>query len=361
MLLKITGLTVARKLRDNWFSVYGVPNRLHSDQGRCFEGEVVHQLYRLYGIKKSRTSPYHAQGNGQTERFNWTLINLIKSIDFFFTIANGQSYYLTWCISITQPVIASPGYLLTLLCSVDLRPYWSLDHMINAVESDWDQEYVMSQAKYMSKAWSIAKTRLEQAAQSRERRHKIHSLPIEIGARVLLQKTGFKDRHKLEDHYSSESYIVTACNNQQNLCEVRPVTGGPSRWVNRKMVMLDPRCHEDPVQEDPVQFDPVDEPDDSTDSEPEFPGFCLLFDPASDDQGDEAATVTGPRRSKRVAKGRHRNPYNEPRSVCARSQSTANMVALEHDRDMGEPTMGSVFVARLSGEIIMAKPRELSS
>ena len=45
------------------------------------EGEVVRILCGLYGIKKSRTIPYHPVGNAQAERFNRTLFGLIKSLD----------------------------------------------------------------------------------------------------------------------------------------------------------------------------------------------------------------------------------------------------------------------------------------
>ena len=74
-------VTVVCKLRDHWFTKFGIPNRLHSDQGRNFEGEVIRELCALYGIKKTRSTPYHPKGNAQAERFNRTLFGLIKSIN----------------------------------------------------------------------------------------------------------------------------------------------------------------------------------------------------------------------------------------------------------------------------------------
>ena len=59
---------------------YGFPEKFHSDQGQNFIGKVMKNLYKLTGIKQTRTTPYHPMGNGLSERFNRTLLSMVGTL-----------------------------------------------------------------------------------------------------------------------------------------------------------------------------------------------------------------------------------------------------------------------------------------
>ena len=76
-----TAKTTAEAFFQNFVVHYGLPARLHTDQGANFESKLVKELSEITGIKKSSTTPYHLQGNVQCERFNRTLINILGMLE----------------------------------------------------------------------------------------------------------------------------------------------------------------------------------------------------------------------------------------------------------------------------------------
>ena len=49
--------------------------------GANFESKLLTELCSIASISKSRTTPYHPMGNGMTERFNRTLLDMIGTLD----------------------------------------------------------------------------------------------------------------------------------------------------------------------------------------------------------------------------------------------------------------------------------------
>lgn len=97
--------TVAQVLVVEWFYKFGVPSRIHSDQGRNFESSLVQQLCALYKVEKSRTTPYQPAGNGQCERFNRTLHNLLRALPMSRKMENGPHASHKRCSATTPPLI----------------------------------------------------------------------------------------------------------------------------------------------------------------------------------------------------------------------------------------------------------------
>lgn len=67
-------LTVVKIL---YFVHYGLQTWIHSNKEKDFESQLVKKLLAVLGIRKSRTSPYHPQGDPQPERFNQTLLSML--------------------------------------------------------------------------------------------------------------------------------------------------------------------------------------------------------------------------------------------------------------------------------------------
>ncbi|MCG8048998.1 MAG: DDE-type integrase/transposase/recombinase [Candidatus Thiodiazotropha endolucinida] len=71
--------TVAKLLVEQLFSRFGIPEQIHSDQGRQFESKLFYEMCELLQIDKTRTTPYHPQSDGMVERYNKTLCSMLRA------------------------------------------------------------------------------------------------------------------------------------------------------------------------------------------------------------------------------------------------------------------------------------------
>ena len=101
--------TIAQRLVDEFFCRFAIPDQIHSDQGRQFESSVMTEVCKLLQIEKTRTTPYHPQFDGQVERFNRTLVDMLS--------ATCKEHPFDWenhlkkvCFAYNTIVHASTGY-----------------------------------------------------------------------------------------------------------------------------------------------------------------------------------------------------------------------------------------------------------
>ena len=69
-----------KTLWDKFIVHYGLPKRILMDHDQSFKSWLVADLCKLMGMQRIWTSPYHLQTNGQCERFNSTLINMLRTL-----------------------------------------------------------------------------------------------------------------------------------------------------------------------------------------------------------------------------------------------------------------------------------------
>ena len=62
------------------FCQLGIPEQLHSDQGKQFESKLIQYLCKILKISKTRTTGYRPQCDGLVECFNRTLQDMIATI-----------------------------------------------------------------------------------------------------------------------------------------------------------------------------------------------------------------------------------------------------------------------------------------
>ena len=67
-LRNITADSVVKQIKREWIGRHGSPETLLTDQGQQVDGAEVRKLCEEYSIKKKRSSPYHPEGDGISER-----------------------------------------------------------------------------------------------------------------------------------------------------------------------------------------------------------------------------------------------------------------------------------------------------
>ena len=341
--------TTANVLVKEWFSTFGVPYQLHSDQGRSFEAAIIHQLCKLYDIRKPKTTAYHREGNSKCERFNRTLHNLLRTLP--------PEVKRKW-----------PDRLPTLLYAYNCTPHSSMgfppyqlmfgrqpclpvDHLLKIHDEEGNDggcsigEWVEAHQKHLAMAFHIAARNTEAAAEARQAHYNktARDHPIPVGATVL-KKRHHLGRHKIQEDWDATPYIVVA-RPDLNVYTVQLSDGsGPSKNVTRRDLQ---QINTGPVTD-------VEETDSASDDESHMIAMSVIslanqpetthYDIVVDDGRLEDSIENLPRRSTRSTKGQHSNREHLPKSVLSGTTSEGMVNTLAHQH--GPPTFENMGQAK---------------
>lgn len=235
-----TARTTAKALFDKFVVHYGFPARIHSDQGRNFESDLIKELCKLAQVSKSRTTPYHPMGNGMCERFNRTLMHMLG------TLADEEK--VNWKDFVAPLVHA---YNATKHSSTGVSPFYvmfgrhprlaidvRLGHDLNGFQSK--SSYVRDLTKRLELAYKLAADNAKESSRHQktvyDKRRPTARLLL-IGDEVLVKNVTPKS--KLENFWEGDIHVVVGKPNDEIpvYCVVKKDGTGRKRNLHRNLLM----------------------------------------------------------------------------------------------------------------------------
>ena len=209
-----TAKTTADAFYNEFIVKYGIPTKLHSDQGANFESNIIKELCEVMDIKKTRTTPYHPMGNGCVERYNRTLLNMLGTLE--------PSKKADWKKYIPSLVYAynCTKHETTKISPFELmfgrKPRLPIDSVFEAAQietataSRTTKEYAEELRDRMKATRDIVKQHMMQA-QLKQKTHfdkKAKAARIHVGDKILVRILAHEGKHKISDKFEDEEYTV---------------------------------------------------------------------------------------------------------------------------------------------------------
>ncbi|KAK3086720.1 hypothetical protein FSP39_022469 [Pinctada imbricata] len=351
-----TARTTAEALFKHFIVHYGIPGKIHSDQGAQFESKVIAELCNILDIRKSRSSPYHPMGNGACERFNRTLIGMLGTLEKE-QKADWKTYVAPLVHAYNSMRQESTGYPPFYLMfgryprlPIDLA--FGLDRVRESPKEP-RSKYVETVRRKLEKAYEMARSSSERAKERQKDFYyiKAKGAVIDIGDEVLVKIVSFDGKHKLSNKWEDHTYLVLDKPNRDIPVYVvqRKDGQGRKRTLHRNLLLplrsrveaprIIPTIHPKPAprksKPEPEvtqrattqrarRGPPRTEIESSSDSENDYTGEYLhiestrppsveshIFDAAADREGTDTNIGDGPDPTHRIESSRREQPDSD--------------------------------------------------
>uniref|UniRef100_A0A669B1Z3 Gypsy retrotransposon integrase-like protein 1 n=1 Tax=Oreochromis niloticus TaxID=8128 RepID=A0A669B1Z3_ORENI len=232
--------TVAKCLWDNFLVHYGIPEKLHSDQGPDFESRTIKELCKMAGIHKIRTTPYHPRGN-PVERFNRTLLNMLGTLT-----TEEKTHWkdfvkpLVHAYNCTRSDVTgySPYELM-----FGRQPRLPID-LVFGLPVDNNRpthsQYVQNLKSHLEKSYKIAIGNTEKLMGRNKSCFDQHITPseLDVGDRVLVRNVKLRGKHKIADKWEPDIYVVVKRADNIPVYTLRPENKPkPIRTLHRDLLL----------------------------------------------------------------------------------------------------------------------------
>ena len=241
---------------DEYICRFGCFESLHSDQGANVDGAVFKGLCDLIDAAKTRTTPYHPQGDGQVERLNKSLVKILCKLI--------SDHRRDWADFVPKAVLA---YNTSVHESTGFTPYrlmfgreaiLPLDAVLKLETSPPQRggqsypDYVVQQKKQLEETEHLVRENLKRAQKTQKAYYdtRCHGQWFHVGDRVWYRNRARTGRKKFLKPWCGPWKIVKALSDVTYRIEEERRKAGQRR--NRKVVhfnYLKPCFTPPPVQE----------------------------------------------------------------------------------------------------------------
>ena len=248
-----SGKSAAEKIFNDLVLNFGFPMKIHHDQGKEFNNKLFDKLYDLCGIQKSQTTPYHPMGNGQCERLNRSILNMLKTFTQSEKI-NWKDHVKKLTFAYNNTINRSTGYTPHFLLfgrestlPIDLMFESCTDTPVGK-KTSYDK-FVKQWQDSMKEAHRIAGENANHSKDVGKKAYdkKIYGQQLESGDRVLIKNVSERGgTGKLRSYWENKIHVVMSKHPDVPVYKLKPEDGtGKARILHRNLLM---RCDELPSE-----------------------------------------------------------------------------------------------------------------
>ena len=238
--------TTARILYEEFIAIFGVPQRILSDNGKAFTSELVQELCDKFHIDRSFTTPFHAQCNGMVERTHQTLRRMIGKLDHE-RKENWPDHLpeIVHAFNSTRSSVTgySPHFLM-----YGRRPRLPIDFFFPNPKLDFDnsikgskvKRMIMTRIEALRAAYSAARSLTEEEAQRQKRYYDRKTcttrlIPEDV---VLVRNDSFRGHRKLIDRWNDVPHKVISQVEGDLPCYIVEAPSGERKVLHRNRLFL---------------------------------------------------------------------------------------------------------------------------